>query len=76
MSPAELFEGFRWAYRETFRLPNIVRRTIASGLMFPVAFIGNLTYRLFVKRLYRNKGFEMPVNQIAPATSAQVRLSA
>jgi len=76
MSPAELYEGFRWAYRETFKLPNIVRRTISSGLMFPVAFVGNLTYRLFVKRLYRNKGFEMPVNQIAPAATTQVRLSA
>lgn len=76
MSPAELFEGFRWAYRETFRLPNIVRRTVASRLMFPVSFIGNLTYRLFVKRLFRNKGFEMPVNQIAPAAVTPLRLSA
>ncbi|MBN2360522.1 MAG: B12-binding domain-containing radical SAM protein [Deltaproteobacteria bacterium] len=76
MSPAELYEGFRWSYRQTFKLTNILRRTLASGRMFPVAFVGNLTYRLFVKRLFRQKGFEMPVNQSAPAAAAQVRLSA
>ncbi len=69
MSPAELFEGFRWTYRETFKLKNILHRTMSSGRNFPIAFMGNLTYRLFVKRLYRNKSFEMPlptaVNQYA-----------
>jgi radical SAM superfamily enzyme YgiQ (UPF0313 family) len=61
LSPVELFEGFRWAYRETFRLSSIWHRTLAGGWSFPISFIGNLTYRLFVKRLYANKGFEMPV---------------
>ena len=61
MTPNELYEGFRSAYRDTFRLGSILRRTWASGRNFPVAFVGNLTYRVFVRRLYRGKGFEMPV---------------
>ena len=61
MSPVELYEGFRWAYRETFRLKRILRRTVASGSNAPITFVGNLTYKIFVKRLYRQKAFEMPV---------------
>lgn len=61
MSPVELFEGFRWAYRETFKLRNILERTVGAGMNFPIAFMGNLTYRLFVKRLQRSRGFQMPL---------------
>jgi len=76
MSPVELYEGFRWAYRETFRLNSILRRTIASGMNFPIAFVGNLTYKIFVKRLYRQKAFEMPVtargvHQVAERSAAR-----
>lgn len=63
MSPVELYEGFRRAYRETFQLSHILRRTMASGLNFPIAFMGNLTYRVYAKRLYRQKAFEMPVTR-------------
>ena len=66
MSPAQLHEGFRWAYRETFKISSIARRVAGSGLWFPVTFMGNLTYRIFVKRLYAGKTFEMPVNQRPP----------
>lgn len=65
MSPVELYEGFRWAYRETFRLRNIFERTVGAGLNFPIAFMGNLTYRLYVKRLARARGFEMPLPERA-----------
>lgn len=61
MSPAQLYEGFRWAYKETFKLRNILERTLATGRNFPITFMGNLTYRLFVKRLERARGFEMPL---------------
>jgi len=61
MSPVELYEGFRKAYRDTFRLSNILARTLASGRNFPITFVGNLAYRVFVKRLYRQKAFEMSV---------------
>jgi len=63
MSPVELYEGLRWAYRETFRLDRILRRTAGSGRNFPITFVGNLAYRIFVKRLYRQKAFEMPVTE-------------
>ncbi|MDY0060091.1 MAG: radical SAM protein [Myxococcota bacterium] len=66
MTPVELYEGFRWAYRQTFRIRNILHRTMASGRNFPIAFAGNLTYRIFVKRLDRGKGFEMPVGSLPP----------
>jgi hypothetical protein len=71
MSPVELFEGFRWAYKETFKVKNILARTIHSGRNFPIAFVGNLTYRIFVKRLFRGKGFEMPVPDVSPKTNSQ-----
>ncbi len=61
MSPAELYEGFRWAYRETFTIQNILHRTVGGGMNFPIAFMGNLTYRLYVKKLQRTRGFEMPL---------------
>jgi len=61
MTPVELYEGFRWAYRETFTMRRIFQRAVAAGASFPIAFVGNLTYRVFVKRLNRLKGFEMPV---------------
>jgi len=66
MSPVELYEGFRWAYRETFRVSRILRRTAASGWNAPITFVGNLAYRVFVRRLYRQKGFEMPVTVRGP----------
>jgi radical SAM superfamily enzyme YgiQ (UPF0313 family) len=66
MSPVELYEGFRWAYAQTFRLNSILKRTLSSGRNFPVAFVGNLTYRIFVRRLYREKAFEMPVTVKGP----------
>ncbi len=71
MSAAELYEGFRWAYRETFRLRSILHRTLAGGLNFPISFVGNLTYRIFVRRLYANKGFEMPVPDARAAVLAR-----
>jgi hypothetical protein len=62
MSPVELYEGFRWAYRETFKLRRILARTITGGRLFPITFVGNLAYRIFVRRLDRGKGFELPAH--------------
>ena len=61
MSPVELYEGFRRAYRETFKLGHILKRTLSTGRNFPITFVGNLAYRIYVKRLARGKGFEMPL---------------
>ena len=79
MSPVELYEGFRWAYRKTFAIKNILPRVATTGWRFPIALVGNLTYRIFVRRLDHGKGFEMPVNQIPPdriVAAWQARLEA
>lgn len=70
MTPVELYEGFRWAYKETFTLRNILGRTVGGGFNFPIAFFGNLTYRLFVRRLQRERGFEMPLPSALGAAQA------
>jgi len=54
MSPGELDAGFRWAYARTFGLKSMLRRTLAAGLWFPVAFVGNLAYRRYARRLARD----------------------
>lgn len=75
MSPVTLYEGFKYAYKETFKIKNILARTYNTGKNFPIAFVGNLTYRLFVKRLYRGKGFEMPLptRQAKPKVESWVK---
>ena len=52
MSPLELDEGFKWAFQETFTVRSALRRTWGSGLNFPIAFVGNLAYKLYIRRLY------------------------
>jgi len=51
MSPEQLDAGFRWAHTRTFRLGSMVHRTLAAGIWFPVAFVGNLAYRRYTRRL-------------------------
>jgi radical SAM superfamily enzyme YgiQ (UPF0313 family) len=50
MSARQLAEGFRRAYRETFRLPAILRR-LSETPQFPISFVGNVAYRRYVRRL-------------------------
>jgi radical SAM superfamily enzyme YgiQ (UPF0313 family) len=61
MTPVELYEGFRWAYRETFRFKNILHRAAANIARFPIILAGNITYRIFVRRIHILKGFEQPL---------------
>lgn len=56
MTPVELFEGFRRAYRETFSWSRILRRVARAGRRLPVALGGNLAYRIFSRRLDRGPG--------------------
>ena len=51
MSPQELDAGFKWAYQQTFTVRSILKRLRESGRNAPIAFIGNLAYRLYIKRL-------------------------
>ena len=55
MTCEELDEGFKWAYRETFRLRSINKRIFGSGNSFLIKLFGNLAYRLYVSRLYSDK---------------------
>jgi radical SAM superfamily enzyme YgiQ (UPF0313 family) len=55
MSPFELDELFRSAWKETFTLRNSFSRSLNSGKKMPVTFVGNLAYRLYIKRLLADK---------------------
>lgn len=43
MTPEQLYEGHRWAYRETYRLSRILGRVRARS--FPLNLMGNLGFR-------------------------------
>ena len=60
MSPDELYRGFKWAYRETFKIPHIVRRTLSLGFAGPINFVGNLAYKRFVRRLCTDERYAKP----------------
>ena len=66
MTPDELYRGFKWAYRETFRLPRILKRISRLDLRCPINFVGNLCYRIFVRRLDREPRFAQPYSMDAP----------
>ena len=52
MTPQELDDGFRWAYRQTFTHGALLSRTLTSP--HPViSFLGNTAYRLYVNRRWR-----------------------
>lgn len=61
MSPEELYRGFKWAYKETFKMSSMIKRSLLNG-RHPSAinFVGNLAYRIFVKRLYNEERFALP----------------
>ena len=52
MTPQELDDGFKWAFKQTFSVKSALRRTWGSGKNFPIGFIGNLAYKLYIKRLF------------------------
>jgi radical SAM superfamily enzyme YgiQ (UPF0313 family) len=52
MSPQELDDGFKWAYQHTFSVRSTLQRTWGSGWNFPIGFVGNLAYKLYIKRLF------------------------
>jgi hypothetical protein len=55
MSPEELDAGFIHAWTETYSMRSIFRRLSVRRNQFPVAFIGNLAYRLYRARLMRDQ---------------------
>lgn len=66
MSPEQLYDGFKWTYRETFRLHRIARRVAEPSLNAVINFVGNLAYRIFVRRLYHDPRFAAPYTSAPP----------
>lgn len=66
MSPETLYAGFKRAYRETFRIQRIVRRLPGLTLNSMVNLVGNLSYRIFVRRLFSEPRFEVPFSVHSP----------
>ena len=60
MTPEELYDGFKWAYRETFKYGSIMKRLRGPNMNSVINFFGNITYRIFVRRLYNEKRFATP----------------
>lgn len=53
MTPEELDNGFRWTYDKTFKVRSIAARTLGSRHT-PIAFLGNLAYKIYVRRLQKD----------------------
>lgn len=68
MTIEQLYSGFKWAYRETFRMGHMARRMRGLSLNSAVNFIGNLAYRIFVKRLYNEPRFATPYSISNPGS--------
>jgi len=63
MSGQELFDGYRNAYRESYRILPILKRSSGKGLSGLINLVGNLTYRRYVKKLYNTMEItpELPI---------------
>ncbi|MEI6150140.1 MAG: cobalamin-dependent protein [bacterium] len=66
MTPQELYDGFKWAYRETFQIGKIARRVAGLDLTCLINGVGNLAYRVFVRRLYHDPRFAQPYSVSNP----------
>ena len=66
MTPEDLYRGFKWAYRETFRLPRILKRAGRPDIRSAINLVGNLCYRIFVRRLYHDPRFAQPYSMGDP----------
>lgn len=63
LTPQELFDGFKWAYKQTFSMSSIGQRVMQQrlGVRSVVNLLGNATYRVFVHRLYNDERFTLPM---------------
>ncbi|MEA1981848.1 MAG: radical SAM protein [candidate division Zixibacteria bacterium] len=61
MTVDELFNGFKWAYKETFKFGRIIKRVPPSfSIKTAINFMGNATYKLFVSRLNKDMRYISP----------------
>ena len=68
MTAEELYRGFKWAYKETFRLGRILKRVSRPDIRCAINFVGNLAYRIFVQRLYTEARFATPYSLLDPGS--------
>jgi len=60
MTVEELHNGFKRAYRETFRLPQVIKRSRALNFSSVINFVGNLNYRRFASKLINDEIYRLP----------------
>lgn len=66
LTPEELYRGFKWAYKETFKMRRVIKRVSHPDIRCAINFVGNLAYRIFVKRLYNEPRFALPYTMSDP----------
>jgi len=59
MTPRQLDDGFRRAFKKTFGMRSILRR-ITFREYVPITLVGNLAYRIYVRRLQRDRERILP----------------
>jgi radical SAM superfamily enzyme YgiQ (UPF0313 family) len=55
LSPHELDRGLLYAYRKTFRIRPSLARSLRTGGRPAITFLGNLAYKLYIKRLSQDR---------------------
>ncbi|MCP3892001.1 MAG: B12-binding domain-containing radical SAM protein [Desulfobulbaceae bacterium] len=60
MTPGELYAGFKWAYRETFKMSHVIRRTMGWKFSSLINLLGNMNYRKFSRRLENEPFYACP----------------
>ena len=71
LTPEQLYEGFKRAYRETFRMRHVCSRVRGLRLTSLVNFVGNAAYRIFVRRLYSEPRFAQPYTRENPGRAPE-----
>lgn len=66
MTPEELYQGFKWAYREAFKIKHIRKRMKGLTCNSIINFFGNLTYKIFVRRLFTEQKYALPYSTQDP----------
>ena len=64
MSPSQLYAGFKYAYRETFRVKSILARINTPRFSSLINLVGNLTYRRFTARLDKHQRYAVPFGDL------------
>lgn len=74
MDSNQLYNGFKWAYKESFRIKHILRRTVSLNISCPINLVGNLAYKFFVKRLYSEERFAFPYSDNVSSVITEAKM--